>query len=97
VSGLRLLWDPSQPPGKRVVKIEVPLSTGWGPIEPGKTYRVATNDYMVSGGDDYTMLKAGANINNLGFMLYEVLADYIRQNSPVNPPIDGRILQVDKQ
>ena len=50
VSGLRIEFDPQRPPGSRVLSIAV----GDKPLDPDRTYRVATNDFMTRGGDDYS-------------------------------------------
>jgi len=95
VAGLRFQWDSSEPPGKRVKKVEVTSPAGYEEIKPETVYRIATNDYMVQGGDDYIMMKNGENINNLGFMLYEVVAEYIKSNSPLNIATDNRIIEIE--
>ena len=45
--------DASRPAGNRVVSIKV----GDAPLDDGKIYRVATNDFMARGGDGYTMFR----------------------------------------
>ncbi len=49
VSGLTVEADTSRPAGSRVVSIKV----GDLPLDAGKTYQVATNDFMARGGDGY--------------------------------------------
>src|SRR5262249_43505683 len=55
VSGLRLVYDPRKPAGSRVVEVQV----GGKPLDPAATYRVATIDYMLKGGDGYSSLSKG--------------------------------------
>jgi 2',3'-cyclic-nucleotide 2'-phosphodiesterase (5'-nucleotidase family) len=55
VSGLSFVWDPREPPGSRIVAVEV----GGQPLDPSRIYRVATNDYMLIGGDGYVALEKG--------------------------------------
>jgi 5'-nucleotidase len=43
---------PNAPAGSRVSDVRV----GGQPLDPGRTYTVAILDYMLSGGDQYTML-----------------------------------------
>jgi 5'-nucleotidase / UDP-sugar diphosphatase len=50
VSGLTFTYSRSAPAGSRVKDITV----GGRPCEPEKEYMVATNDYLVAGGDGYT-------------------------------------------
>ena len=47
-------FDPQQPAGSRVLSITV----GGAPLDPNKTYRVATNDFMARGGDGYATFAA---------------------------------------
>jgi len=52
-------------------------------VEPNKTYRLAINAYMASGGDGYPRLSDHANFVNSGFVDAEVLKDYISSRSPL--------------
>ena len=55
VSGMSYAYDPKRPPGSRIVEVEV----GGDPLDVGRTYRVATNEYMFGGGDGYAALARG--------------------------------------
>jgi hypothetical protein len=47
---------------------------------------------MINGGDNYTTFQQGTNpVIYSGQLLSDVLADYVRQFSPVNQHIEGRI------
>ncbi len=91
VAGLRFTWDPAQPAGSRIISVEVFLDGTWKPLDRNATYRVATNNFLAQGGDGYAMFLAAKNVWNLGFVDYEVLAEYIRAHSPVAPVVEGRI------
>ena len=52
-------------------------------VEASKTYRLAINAYMASGGDGYPHLSDHANYVNSGFVDAEVLKDYISSRSPL--------------
>ena len=52
-------------------------------VEASKTYRLAINAYMASGGDGYPRLSDHANYVNSGFVDAEVLKDYISSHSPL--------------
>ena len=58
VSGMSYRYDASKPAGSRIVDIKV----GGNPLEMGKIYKVATNDFMFGGGDGYTALTRGKPI-----------------------------------
>ncbi|MCS7240473.1 MAG: 5'-nucleotidase C-terminal domain-containing protein [Candidatus Bipolaricaulota bacterium] len=93
VAGLRFVWDPTQPPGARIVTVEVLLDGAWKPLDRNATYRLATNNFLAQGGDGYEMFKLAKNVWNLGFVDYEILAEYIAAHSPVAPQLEGRIIR----
>ncbi|MCX7795502.1 MAG: 5'-nucleotidase C-terminal domain-containing protein [bacterium] len=94
VSGLRFVWDPNADVGKRIVSVEIKNPDGtYQPIDPTRTYRVVTNNFLAQGGDGYTVFQKGTNFINLGFVDYDVLREYIQKNSPINPQIEGRIIK----
>jgi 5'-nucleotidase / UDP-sugar diphosphatase len=87
VSGLTVNYDLTRPAGSRVIGVTV----GNQPLEPRKTYRVATNDFLAAGGDQYTTFKEGANIL-YGDTLRDVFAAYLEKHSPVHPELQKRIV-----
>jgi 2',3'-cyclic-nucleotide 2'-phosphodiesterase (5'-nucleotidase family) len=89
VSGLRFVYDPAAPKGSRITEIAV----GGKPLETGRLYRVATNDYMQGGGDGYAALKKGrALIDASGAkLLATTVMDHIAAKGTVAPEIEGRI------
>ncbi|MBC7222222.1 5'-nucleotidase C-terminal domain-containing protein [Candidatus Bipolaricaulota bacterium] len=93
VAGLRFVWDPSQPAGSRIVSVEVFEDGAWQPLDRSATYRLATNNFLAQGGDGYEMFCKAKNVWNLGFVDYEVLAEYIQAHSPVAPKVEGRIIR----
>jgi 2',3'-cyclic-nucleotide 2'-phosphodiesterase (5'-nucleotidase family) len=62
------------------------------PIGPADTVRIVTLDYLLAGGDGYSMFEAGRNVRQPGDALLDVAADYVAAHSPVAPAVDGRIL-----
>lgn len=93
VAGLRFVWDLAQPPGSRIVSVEVFMDGAWQPLDRNATYRVATSNFLAQGGDGYEMFLAAKNVWNLGFVDYEILAEYIQAHSPVAPQVEGRIVR----
>lgn len=87
VAGMKLAFDPAAEPGRRVTA----LSVGDVPVESGKTYRLATNDFLAAGGDGYEMLKACPVITYLGTM-DEVLGEHIMQLGTVAGETGERIV-----
>ncbi|MCL5500669.1 bifunctional UDP-sugar hydrolase/5'-nucleotidase UshA [Escherichia coli] len=54
------------------------------PIDPGKTYRLATLSFNATGGDGYPRIDNKPGYVNTGFIDAEVLKQYIEQNSPLD-------------
>ncbi|MBL8146680.1 MAG: 5'-nucleotidase C-terminal domain-containing protein, partial [Anaerolineae bacterium] len=94
VSGIRFTWDPAAEAGSRIVSVEVLGEDGsFSPIDPAATYSLVSNDFMRRGGDGYAVFDENAiNPYDFGRPLDQVLADYIAANTPINPQIEGRII-----
>jgi 5'-nucleotidase len=63
------------------------------PIDPNASYRVVVNNFIAGGGDGYSVLQRGANKVDTGFLDADVLVEYLQARSPVNPQVEGRIVQ----
>ena len=95
VSGLRFVWDPARPRGKRIVSVEIRAGQGWAPLEDDVIYKVATIDYLRGGGDGYTVFKEKAiEPYDGGVNLEDAVAEYIAAHSPLRGKRDGRIRRV---
>ena len=90
VSGLKFKYDANKDAGQRVVEITV----GNDPINPKKYYKVATNSFVATGGDDYNIFKQGKNIHDTGIIDREVELSYLRSHSPIVAKKEGRIVAV---
>jgi 5'-nucleotidase len=87
VAGIRFAWDPAAPPGSRVRDVRV----GAAPLDPGRVYRVVTNDFMRRGGDGYAVFRDRAlDAYDTGPVLDEVVAEAIGAR-PGGWREDGRI------
>ena len=87
VSGLRVVVYKDKPGGTRVQQVTV----GDRPLDPKKIYRVTTNDFLAAGGDHYSTFKEGKNAA-FGEAIREWFIKYLREHSPVNPRVEGRIV-----
>ena len=90
VSGIQAEYDVSRPPGDRVTAITV----GGAPLDPQRVYRVATNDFLARGGDNYTMLRDAARItpdNDAPLLANEVM-DYVKSLGTVRTGVEGRLV-----
>ena len=54
------------------------------PVDPAKSYRLATLSFNATGGDGYPRLDNKAGYVNTGFIDAEVLKEYIQKNSPLD-------------
>ncbi|WP_171170355.1 MULTISPECIES: bifunctional UDP-sugar hydrolase/5'-nucleotidase [unclassified Ruegeria] len=95
VAGLRFTWDPSVAPNEgRIIDVMVAEGDGFVPIDPNKTYLVVTNNYVRNGGDGYSMFEGDdKNAYDFGPDLADVTAEYLAENAPYQPYVDGRIQQ----
>jgi len=95
VSGMKYSFDRSKPAGSRVVSVEVKEGDAFVPLDPTKTYIVAANNYVRTGGDGFKVFATKAiNAYDFGPNLEEAVAAYITANSPYKPYTDGRIAEV---
>ncbi|WP_232698820.1 bifunctional metallophosphatase/5'-nucleotidase [Brevibacillus daliensis] len=88
ISGMSFTYDPAKPAGERVVEVKV----AGQPIDPAKTYKLATLDFMAAGGDGYEMLKK--DYFNTGFSLYDIVEEALLEQKTISPKVDGRITPV---
>jgi 5'-nucleotidase / UDP-sugar diphosphatase len=91
VSGLTFVFDARRPRGSRVLDVKV----GGKPLDPAATYRLATNEYMMAGGDGYASLTKGKPIIDAsgGALIAQVVMDYITARGSVSPVLEGRIVE----
>ena len=75
VSGMSFTFDPSQPSGQRVQEIFV----GSELLDENKIYTMGGVDFLLIGGDDYTMLKDLKVIGVLG-TIDDVFVEYLNRN-----------------
>lgn len=86
-SGIRVTYGPSGPSGG----LEIQALVGEKPLDRDKLYRIATNDYLASGGDGLQTFKQGRNATT-GDLLTDILTAYLEKHSPVSPAVEGRIV-----
>ncbi len=87
VSGFRFYIDPAAPVGERVTDI---IFCGL-PIDPEMTYSLATNGFLASGGDGYSMLKDAVQAKKADKTDQLMFIRYLQEFSPVFPMVEGRI------
>jgi 5'-nucleotidase/UDP-sugar diphosphatase len=68
------------------------LTVGGVLVDPERSYRICTNDYILGGGDGYEVMKKAGDTFNTSLLLSYVVTEYIRaQKKPLQPVIDGRL------
>ncbi|MDC0837678.1 5'-nucleotidase C-terminal domain-containing protein, partial [Limnoraphis robusta] len=94
VSGIQLMWNPEAPIGSRIMSVNVISPDGsMKPLEDDVSYRVVTNTFLMTGGDGYEIFKQSNNQVDTGFLLSDVVADYISDRPLINPPVGDRIIK----
>jgi 2',3'-cyclic-nucleotide 2'-phosphodiesterase (5'-nucleotidase family) len=88
VSGLRLSIDLKKPAGERLVYATMADGTL---IDDKKSYTVTTNDFVLAGGDGFSEIGKGADIQDTGVLLRDVFVDYIKAHVVLSPAPDGRV------
>jgi 2',3'-cyclic-nucleotide 2'-phosphodiesterase (5'-nucleotidase family) len=88
VAGLAFRFDMSRRGGSRVLEVNV----GGQPLDLERVYRMVTIDYLASGGDGYDTFAQGAD-PSYGDNEVWVVAEYIRAQSPIDPRVEGRIVE----
>ncbi len=90
VSGLTLEADLKRPAGQRITSMRV----GGVPLDESRTYRVALNDFMARGGDNYTDFRDAKRItpdNDAPLVANEVMV-FIRRLGTVRTGVEGRLV-----
>jgi 5'-nucleotidase/UDP-sugar diphosphatase len=90
VSGLKVTADVQRPAGKRVLSVTVDDK----PLDMNATYKLATNDYMLNGGDGYTTLKGGNVIVDAhdGKLIANDVMVRVKKLGTVDAKVEGRIV-----
>ena len=89
VSGLTMLVEASAPAGNRVRDVKV----NGAPLDPTRTYSVAIPDYLLKGGDGYTMFAGGKVLigPETGNLMVSALEKYVTAKGEIAPEIEGRV------
>lgn len=84
--GFAYTWSASAPAGHRVTEVKLDGK----PLDPKANYRVTVNDYLLTGGDRFAVLREGTD-SEAGPIDVAALEAYFAAHSPVAPPALGRI------
>jgi 2',3'-cyclic-nucleotide 2'-phosphodiesterase (5'-nucleotidase family) len=89
VSGMTIEYDRRRPPGRRILSIMI----GGKPLDPNKTYRIATNDFLARGGDGYSAFAGAPQLipaDDAPLLANEVMV-YVRKIGTVRTGVEGRL------
>lgn len=88
IGGGKVVFNKTLPSGQRVVHMEI----NGEPLDPDKTYLVATSDYLMEGNSGLTMLREIPRnlVSFHGVLVRDALIEYIRTHSPVSVRVTGR-------
>lgn len=94
VSGMRFSYDARRPAGSRVTAITI----NGQPLSEQKKYSLATSEYLVNGGDGYTVLKGAKHLIAPEEAKVDavILANAITAAGTIAPATDGRIKRLDQ-
>ena len=89
ISGMKIEVDPSKPAGERVTSIMV----GDKPLDDAANYKVATNDFLLGGGDGFTSLTGGKVLVDArgGKLVANDVMVYVKKLGNVDAKVEGRI------
>jgi 2',3'-cyclic-nucleotide 2'-phosphodiesterase (5'-nucleotidase family) len=95
VSGIRYTIDPTKPDYQHITTLTLADGT---PVDEQKTYKVAANNFMASGGDQYDALAQGKNRTDTGRMIRDAMEVWVKQQCAGGKSLDlkgdGRISTV---
>ncbi len=89
VSGMTVRFDPSRPAGRRVTAITV----GGAPLDDKRRYRVAINDFIARGGDDYVMFRNADRItpDYDAPLLAPAVMEHLEALGTIRTGVEGRL------
>ncbi|MFZ1774954.1 MAG: 5'-nucleotidase C-terminal domain-containing protein [Rhizobiaceae bacterium] len=89
VSGLKVVADTKKPAGSRLVSVEA----NGAALDDAAKYKLATNDFMLGGGDGYTALGGGNVIIDAraGKLMANDVMVFIKDAGSVDAKVEGRI------
>jgi len=88
VGGAAWSYHFENPAGSRLLAATV----AGQPIADERVYHVVTIDYLYGGGDGHTEFKKGTNVIT-GDIEVDAVAAYMTAHSPLDPKVEGRIVQ----
>lgn len=93
-SGARITYRTNDKKENEIVSVKLGSSGKEYEIDPKATYTIATIDYLVKRGGDYSLLQEGKNLQPLGITMRDAVLDYVKSETaagrPIKSTLDGR-------
>ncbi|RPI56208.1 MAG: bifunctional metallophosphatase/5'-nucleotidase [Acidobacteria bacterium] len=89
--GFTYSYDRTAPRSRRVDRASIMIDGR--PLVPAQQYKVAMNEFIATGGDNFSALTRGSAVTTIGLDL-DIFAAYFGKRSPVEPPPLNRITRV---
>jgi 2',3'-cyclic-nucleotide 2'-phosphodiesterase (5'-nucleotidase family) len=93
-SGARITYRTNDKQVNETVSVKLGSRDNEFEIDPNATYTIATIDYLVKRGGDYSILQEGKNLQPLGITMRDAVLDYIKSETaagrPIKSTLDGR-------
>jgi 5'-nucleotidase len=86
--GVTYAYDRTAPRSRRIDLGSIAI--GGRPLEPGRQYKVALNEFIATGGDNFSALTRAGAVTTIGVDL-DIFLEYLRKHSALDPPALGRI------
>jgi 2',3'-cyclic-nucleotide 2'-phosphodiesterase (5'-nucleotidase family) len=98
VSGIKYVIDMSRPAGDRVTSLA--LADG-SPLDPQKLYKVAVNNFMATGGDNFDVLANGRDKTDTALLIRGAMEALVRDRckggGALDIRVDGRITEAGRR
>jgi 5'-nucleotidase len=89
--GFTYAYDRAAPKSRRVQPDS--MTIGGRRVMPRQRYRVAINEFIATGGDNFPAFTQGIDVRTIGLDL-DVFVAYLTKHSPVRPPALDRITRI---
>ena len=86
MAGIEAIYDSRKPAGQRLLEAKV----NGEPLDPEKSYTVASSAFLANGGDGYSMLAAGRQVRRSEDRMSRSFLEFFRKNRDVRVPTVGR-------
>jgi 5'-nucleotidase / UDP-sugar diphosphatase len=88
ISGLRIVYGLDSKGDLVLKRAEI----NGKPLNPAGRYTFAVNSFISEGGDGYDSIAKVAGKTDTGAYVRDVVTEYLKTNSPIEPTVDGRVI-----